>query len=366
MAHELVETNGIVPMAFIGEIPWHGLGQKMEENASLEVWAKQAGMDFEILSSNLSYRANKPDSPRKLHSFPNRIALYREDNGKPLSIVSNHYKLVQPAQILNFFKGLIETAGFKMNTAGVLFGGKKFWALVEIGKEANIRGNDLVKGFVLLATSCDGSLATTASFTSIRVVCNNTLEFAVLQENKENQNQVKVPHNKIFNPDEIKETLGLAGDSFDGFTKQADKMAKRVIKDKEAVQWLVKVFSAGDEKGNLEKEKDISPAKARHIKNCFDLYKGQGKGSNLKSAKDTVWGVVNAVTEYVDFHKTSKSVDHRINNSWFDATRLLKNKAYEEAVILADTPMERTLEMANLPDNILKDGGSVVDWILNS
>ncbi len=31
----------------------------------------------------------------------------------------------------------------------------------------------------LLATACDGTLATTAQFTNIRVVCNNTLAIAL-------------------------------------------------------------------------------------------------------------------------------------------------------------------------------------------
>ena len=33
----------------------------------------------------------------------------------------------------------------------------------------------MVKSHLLLATSCDGTLCTTAQFTSLRVVCNNTL-----------------------------------------------------------------------------------------------------------------------------------------------------------------------------------------------
>jgi hypothetical protein len=51
MAH-LVET-----MAFVGQTPWHGLGNQLTPNQPLEVWAEQAGMDWRIESSDVSYMA---------------------------------------------------------------------------------------------------------------------------------------------------------------------------------------------------------------------------------------------------------------------------------------------------------------------
>ncbi|WP_280955280.1 DUF932 domain-containing protein [Paludibacterium denitrificans] len=59
-----------------------------------------------------------------------------------------------------------------METAGVLKGDCKLWALVRTGQEAGLKGSDRVKAYLLLATSCDGPLCTTAQFTSVRVVCN--------------------------------------------------------------------------------------------------------------------------------------------------------------------------------------------------
>jgi hypothetical protein len=51
MAH-LVET-----MAFVGQTPWHGLGNQLTPNQPIEVWAQQAGMDWRIESSDVSYMA---------------------------------------------------------------------------------------------------------------------------------------------------------------------------------------------------------------------------------------------------------------------------------------------------------------------
>lgn len=35
-------------MACVGATPWHGLGNQLDINQPIEVWAKQAGMDWQI------------------------------------------------------------------------------------------------------------------------------------------------------------------------------------------------------------------------------------------------------------------------------------------------------------------------------
>ena len=105
--------------------------------------------------------------------------LYRSDTKAPLSVVSQRYHTVQPRDVLEFYRDLTEVSGYELETAGVLKGGRKFWALARTGQGAALKDNDQVNGYLLLATSCDGTLATTATPTTIRVVCNNTLTIAL-------------------------------------------------------------------------------------------------------------------------------------------------------------------------------------------
>lgn len=51
MAHQLEQ------MAYVGETPWHGLGNQLTQNQPIDVWAQQAGMDWRIESSDVSYMA---------------------------------------------------------------------------------------------------------------------------------------------------------------------------------------------------------------------------------------------------------------------------------------------------------------------
>ena len=65
---------------------------------------------------------------------------YRSDTHAPLSVVSQRYQEVQPMEILNFYKYLTEQSGFKLETAGVLKGGRKFWALARTDQSTALKG----------------------------------------------------------------------------------------------------------------------------------------------------------------------------------------------------------------------------------
>lgn len=328
MAHEIdviskSTLNG--SMAFTGEVPWHGLGQQLTPNSPLEVWAQQAGMDFNILSTP----ALGLDNEDEVFVFPERNILYRSDTKAPLSIVSDAYNIVQPGEVLEFYRDLIDSAGFKLNTAGVLFGGKKFWALAEIGESTRIMGQDKIDGFLLLATSCDGSLATTAQFTSVRVVCNNTLSWSI-QDNQGRPTTIKIPHHATFNHEDVKAQLGLAKDGWTGFTDNVNEMAKRKVSDKEAVEFLVKVWNNVSEIS----EETMEQSDAKNTRKLFQLFRGDAKGSNLKSSDGTAWGLVNAVTEFCDHHRQSKTPDNRLNGAWFGQGATVKKRAWDEAMKL--------------------------------
>jgi len=136
MAH-LIEQ-----MAYVGQTPWHGLGNELTTNQPLEVWAKQAGLDWQIQESPVRYVTNSSGSLGQILSYPDSKVLYRSDTRAPLSVVGNRFKVVQPEEILEFYRDLTEVSGFELETAGVLKGGRKMWALARTGQSGMLRGND--------------------------------------------------------------------------------------------------------------------------------------------------------------------------------------------------------------------------------
>jgi len=322
MAHELASTKD---MAYVGETPWHGLGNKLPKNQPIEIWQQQAGMNFEIKQTSVLFNAANGDGNiLNLRSNPDATVLYRSDNYEPLSVVSKRYKVVQPRDVLEFYRDLVSAGGFELETAGVLKGGKKLWALAKTGQETLLPGLDKVKAYLLLATSCDGSLATTAQFTSVRVVCSNTLNMAI----GESKGAVKVPHSRVFDPVAVKQELGLGMSAWDTFMASIKEMAKRPVNKFEAMSYLVNVL--GDPALPLNEQPN-----QKNIQAVYGLYSGGGKGSNLQSSKGTTWGLVNSVTEFVDHERRARSQDYRLDSAWFGAGAAIKQKALEQAMLLA-------------------------------
>ena len=65
------------------------------------------------------------------------------------------------------------------------------------------------------------------------------------------------------------------------------------------------------------------------------LYDGGGRGADLASAKGTAWGLLNAVTEFVDHERRARNQEYRLDSAWFGQGPGLKQRALEAAVQLA-------------------------------
>jgi len=206
----------------------------------------------------------------------------------------------------------------------VLREGRKFWALAKTGQSTTLTGQDRVDGYLLLATACDGTLATTAQFTSVRVVCNNTLSIAL----GDSSSAIKVPHRSQFDADSIKRQLGITVSSWDAFVARMKVLTQCPVDPDSAEGLLRRVLSyqSQESKAMVVNEQALS--------NVRSLYEGGGKGSLLASSRGTAWGLLNSVTEYVDHHRRARSDDHRRDAAWFGAGAQLKQRTLEEVTKL--------------------------------
>ncbi len=316
-------SHHVEQMAYVGQTPWHGLGNELSANQPLEVWQQQAGMDWSIKEAPVQFMDSVDDTQSRLITFPQNKVLYRSDNNTPLSVVSQRYQVVQPREILEFYRDLTEVSGFQLETAGVLKGGKKVWALARTGHSATLQGNDVTNAYVLLATACDGTLATTAQFTAIRVVCNNTLAVAL----DDNKGAVKVPHSTVFDAQAVKLQLGISVSSWDSFMYRMKQLSERKVKHSEAEQFFRQLFSGS--------KQDVTRTTNEHaMRKTLSIYNGQGRGAELGSAKGTALGLLNSVTEFVDHERRARNSDYRLDSAWFGQGATLKHNALEQTLLL--------------------------------
>ena len=313
MAHELEQ------MAYTntGAMPWHGLGNTIDPDASIGDWQTAAGLDWSVSKRPVLFNG-ADGGPR---GFADKFVLARNTDNRPFSVVSGRYKPVQPSEVLEFFRDLIATHGMTIETAGSLKEGKRIWALAKTGDAHKVLGNDLVNSYLLIATSYDLTFSTLAQFTSVRVVCNNTLQ----QSLNDYISRVSIPHFKDFNASQVHESLGLGRSQWGAFSEALDVIAKMKLDVFKAKSVIEKVFEVPDI--------EVPSANRAHVVPILRLFQGQGIGSDL--AGQTGWGLVNAVTEYTDHHKRARSQGNRLDSAWFGDSANIKDAVFKEVLELA-------------------------------
>ncbi|MDN7902120.1 DUF932 domain-containing protein [Burkholderia cepacia] len=325
--HNITITEaGRAEMAFAGETPWHGLGQQVQPNAPIEQWRRDAGLEWSIERRPVRFDTTEDGAgePGKLDGHD---VLVRSDNKKGLSVVTKKYRVVQPDSVLGFFRGLTEHAGFQIETAGSLREGRMIWVLANTGLQEQIVPGDKVKGYLLLATSYDGSIATTATYTSTRVVCNNTLRLAL---NRDLESQIRIRHDSEFDPDLVKSQLGLLADqSWSNFVTRMKTLSGAKMGSTEAGIVLAGVLAQ-----HQAPTASTAVTETRGYKKIMELFNGSGRGAEMQGVRNTAWGLVNAVTQYVDFERKAHTSATRLNNAWFGTGARLKDDVVTELLDL--------------------------------
>lgn len=345
-----VRENGMAEFAYVGEKAWHGLGQELPAGASIETWREAAGMDWSIARNPVQYM-----TPNGLVTVEDKHVLYRSDTNAALGVVSDNYHVVQPGETLEFFR---DATGYTLETAGTLFGGRRFWGLARVTSDDYIMDrDDKVGGFLLLSTSADGTLATEARMTTVRVVCNNTLSLA----RASGAAAFKAKHKSAFDANKAKNVLGInKAEIEETFATAMDnfrKMARTRVTQNDMVKMTLELFGYDTE--NMSDE-EYSKAVRKPLVSSVGALSVTGSldgreliGANLAGGSGSAWAWLNAVTQYVDHMARTKSESHRLDNAWFGKGDALKQKAHEIALVQAGTGQIVTYQPDDGDDSLL-------------
>jgi phage/plasmid-like protein (TIGR03299 family) len=155
------------------------------------------------------------------------------------------------------------------------------------------------------------------------VVCNNTLNIALKERGG---GKIVIPHMRDFNAEQVKEDMGIGREQWGAFTATLDVLAKTKINVDIAVQVMGTVFK-------LPEDVTAPNPDRIHASNVINLFLDERfKGADL--AGQTAWGLLNATTEYVDWHKRARNQNNRINSAWFGEGANLKDAMFNELVRL--------------------------------
>lgn len=327
--------DNVDTMAYVGEVPWHGLGNALPASPTVEQMREAAGLVWEPELLDLSFEFRGQPNISKI-----RRALVRSDSGYELDAVGPDYVPIHNVEVLEFFREYAEAGELSLETAGSLDNGRYVWALAKTQESFTVGDADRVEGYVLLANPHRYGHGATAKLTMTRVVCWNTL-MAALGSGREGR--VQIWHTKEFNKarrDEVQKQMGIAREGLAQYREQVEQLVALKLETERAQELVLDIFNAPlpePTQPTAWADRWEAAKKPKAVGRVLEIYHADLWGQALPTARDTAWGLLNAVTRYVD-HESGKTANTRLREAWFNGgTERLKNRALK---VLVDAAVE--------------------------
>ena len=294
MAHMLEQYGDMASFASLREPAWHGLGTILDHEVStsemLQV-AHLAGWDVRLDDLDLPGRSHK-----------NFFAVTRKNpfdgDRDVLGVVGERYKVLQNEDLFSFADNMLD--GGRWETAGSIKNGTVVFGSLALDREVVLDPNgatDKVNTYLLVHTSHDGSLAVQASVTPVRVVCQNTLNYALSGVKQ----SYKIRHTSTVNGKvaAAREALGLANAYLDEFEKEAQTLITKEITADTFFDIIKAAYPEPDKdvKGSLTKW-------TNKVDTLWDIY--QGDTVAQAGIMNTAWGAYNTLTERLDWFRNPR------------------------------------------------------------
>lgn len=332
-------------MFWTGAVPWHGQGRQVDHPLTWDEALAAGGLDWSVAEERLL----AVDAHEILSPVPARKAIVRADvaPGKPghvLGVVHDGFVPLQNRQGIEAFDRVFVQGRPAYETGGWLGRGEKVWLLARVGEPFEPLRGDRVDLFILFANSHDGSVAIRVRLTTIRVVCQNTFVRSLAEARGE-------PELRLAHSTSLEEFESRADDLRALWEGRAQSL-------REACELLARTRARPGAMGDVLKavfpfprhpEPEASSrtlraiaAWARRNEETRAAHEAvrrlleAGRGTSLPGVRGSLWGVFNAVTEYVDHDPLALRPD-RLGPAWslLGEGASLKSKAWDAVLELA-------------------------------
>lgn len=327
----------------ITDTPWESLANRIPDNANVQDMLNAANLNWQVLRlplfTRIPYDISNSQSPllREI-VIPKSYCLVRHDNHDVITpYMGNRYKPVQNDEAFEVFDQFVRAGEMRMETAGMLHGGKHIWGLASIGKEFVLGNGEIIKGYFLLIQSHAYGYALRAMFTPVRYPGGNSFVHGVTYA---------MPHSRVFDDarvQEIKEVLTKANAEMESYEAKARFLAGSKLNQKEGVMYLATLFDAKlihrrklDKEPMPENFNELLQSKDanRVVKRAVEAIESQ-PGADLDSCKDTAWGYYQGVVHALD-HTMGHKPDTRLEASWLGKNAAVKVRALDLSMVFAE------------------------------
>jgi phage/plasmid-like protein (TIGR03299 family) len=279
-----------------------------------------AGLDWRVQMMpipNVGMSANKKARRSHLIRMPRNTTELKV----PLGVVSTRYRPLQNSEAFDFFDPIIGDEKAVFETAGSLGNGERVWVLAKVPGKIRVDGDDCCSKYLLLSNSHDGRSSVSVKFTPIRVVCQNTLNFALTTGDK--AHRVRHSRNMQVRLQDVQQFTGVMWQTFKAAEQLFQTLAKVQVDISRLNVYLQAVYPLTDEQRTAKKH----TVRWDRVIELFEI----GDAPKLDPSH-TLWGAYNAVARYEDYRRANESgPDRRLNRVWFGQGAELKLHALQVA-----------------------------------
>lgn len=331
------------------EVPWHGLGTVVSEAPTSAEALKIAGLDWSVKKYPAAAMLRAPeihvdDNGTEVNKAPavfssaskDFFVVVRETDQKILGAVGNRW---QPIQNRDAFAFMDSIAGkeVKYETAGSLRGGRRVWMLARlIGKVIEPIKGDVTHPYLLMTNLHDGSGFAWIFYTTVRVVCENTMQIALHGK----KSGLRIRHSgKIEKKIELaKQVLGLAAEEVGTFSEIAVRLVKHSMSSAQFnsfLEFLMPIPPPPKNPGYDEEYQKLLKSHERKVDGIKEIHETlkrlfeTGPGTEIRGVAGTRWAALQAVTYYTSHVKDHRSDAGRLDSVWFGDGNALNQKAFQ-------------------------------------
>lgn len=303
---------------------WNQVGTKVEGAMTAQEALTKGGLDWEVKLEPAKVTFNG-----KTSVVPGKFVPVRTSDGRPLGVVGASYRPVQNISALNFMDDIVGRGEAVYQTVGNLGNGSLIWMLAKVPTAST--AVDVVERYLLMSTSHNGVSPVMVAALEFRIWCANQIQAAI----RKAKNKFVIRHTTNV---ELKMTE--ARKAFDGSVHYFNSMDEIFAKLKEIkfteTQLLAlvdKVFAA---EGADRSKRQVN--RIEGIQEQIVALSHSGMGTDLPGVKGTMWGGLNAVTEYLDHYTTIKgskkggasAEEKLLGSQWFGTIESKKQSAFDE------------------------------------
>lgn len=229
MAH-LIEEHDQMASAN-GITPWHQLGVVVDGTMDIDSAIRQSGLDWTVDKRQVYVLDDNGltvpvDGAYSTCRIPN-------DDGSglflPLGTVGERYVPIQNREGFDVVGALADDGDIEIETAGSLRNCRTTWVLAKVGDSITVHGEEHVP-YLLFYNTHDGQ-GSQALFTPTRVVCANTLDWAI----KGQRNRFTFRHTGDINAKlaEARTALKMSFTYMDDFAVEVEDLMRQDVTDAE-------------------------------------------------------------------------------------------------------------------------------------